>query len=117
MTGGGGAAAGAGGQAAGGAAGLGGEGGQSTAGASGSAGAGGADGACTLLQDTFTGASSDCDTCLAMHCCEQFNACVNDSGCAIYIDRAGTPEGAGGELAPLQSCAATSWPSLCPPAI
>ncbi len=108
-----GATAGAGGQAAGGAAGVGGGGGQSAAGASGSAGAGGAGGACTLIQDTFTGESADCKTCLAAHCCEQFNACESDSACQTYIDRGSSLEAAGPVYAPLLSCEGASCPTPC----
>ncbi|HEY4393434.1 MAG TPA: hypothetical protein VGP64_05210 [Polyangia bacterium] len=115
-TGAGGAAAGSGGQAAGGAGAAGaagsaaGGGGQSAAGANGSAGAGGA---CTLISDTFTTASTNCKTCLMQHCCEQFNACEMDPDCAAYIDIFGATAGDSTTL-PLQTCASTNCPSICP---
>jgi hypothetical protein len=105
--GGGGQATGAGGAAAG-------AGGQSIAGASGSAGAGGAGGACTLISDSFTGASSACLTCLTMHCCEQFNACESDSNCQTYIEHGSSLDTAGPMYAPLQSCQSTNCSTPCP---
>jgi hypothetical protein len=69
-----------------------------------------------LIPDAFTLASADCNTCLATYCCEQFNACENSSGCQAYIQHA-TGAATGAELAPLQSCASTNCPNLCPSTI
>jgi hypothetical protein len=113
----GGAAGGAGGHAAGGAgghaAGGAGGGGQSAAGANGSAGAGGAGGACTLVSDSFTQASTACRTCEEMHCCEEFNACEGDSNCQLYIDHGSSLMDAGPMLPPLQACTATNCATPC----